>query len=112
VQQPLNGRAAPAGASIPHRRAATLRARGVITGLDRCAAAGVLSPDAMRELNDFYRDRVELPLETASVLESSAQTIRRVVGAMVRIKRLHSVLRVPGQSMYGDLTGGSTTLPR
>jgi alanine dehydrogenase len=112
VQPQLQGPPAPAGGIILRLRAAAFEAQGVITGIANCAAAGVLSPDAIRQLDHFYRYRVELLLETASVLESSAQTARLLVRAMERIGRLSPVLQPPGRSVYGDRTGGPTALPR
>lgn len=95
MQESRNGGPPPGSeaAQLSRLQAATLEGRGVIGGIANCGRAGLLSAESVRQLNDAYLYRVELLLESASVLQRSARTIRLLAVARQRIGWLKPALR-------------------
>jgi hypothetical protein len=70
--------------------AAAATGHGVLGAISKCAARGLLSPAAVRELNEAYSVRVEPLLQSASILQRTADLIRRLVAAAERIRGARS----------------------
>jgi hypothetical protein len=86
----VNERDAPAPAtsatSADRLTAASARGYGVVQAISNCARGGLLSPAAVHELNEVYSVRVEPLLRSASILQRTADLVRRLVTAAERIR--------------------------
>jgi hypothetical protein len=78
---------APSATSADRLTAAAAKAYGAIQAISNCAQGGLLSAAALSELQETYSCRVEPLLQTASVLQRTADLVRRLVAVTERIRR-------------------------
>ena len=76
---------AAATASADRLTAASSRGYGAIRAIANCGRAGLLSPADVRELNDAFHFRVYPLLESASILQRTADLVRGLVDALHRL---------------------------
>jgi hypothetical protein len=74
-------------ASADRLTAASARSDGALRAIEKCGSQGLLSPGDVQELNEAFRLRVQPLLESASILQRTADLVRRLVDATARIRR-------------------------
>ena len=84
----MNERNASAAESADRLLDAAARSNGALQAFANCAHRGLLSPAGVQELNDVYRNRVEPLLESASFLQRTADLVRGLVAAGLRLRRI------------------------
>jgi hypothetical protein len=77
---------APPAISADRLTAAAARGYGAIQAISNCGRAGLLSRASVRELHDVYSDRVEPLLQSASLLQRTADLVRRLVATTDRLR--------------------------
>ncbi len=94
----IAGAALAAGsAGFPERFSAALEgARGAIAGIESAHESnGLLDRESLLRLQEIYRLRVELQLESASILWRASQAVRALSEASVALSRLISAAPTP-----------------
>jgi hypothetical protein len=96
-------------ATFPGRFAAALaEARGTIAGIAASAegaGGGLIDAESLRRFHEIYRLRVELEIETASVLWRTAEVVSALADAIDLLSRRRTPAPAPPAPWLGTLGG-------
>ncbi len=105
-----HGSTAGFASSFPRRFAAALAdAQGVIAGIAAVAGErddGLIDPETMRKVHEIYRLRVELEIETASVLWRTAEVVSAMADVLDMLSRRRPAAVAPGMRFPGAPRAG------